>query len=136
MNKPAPAPRTDDESASADRVLDHAVGWVQATRSRASALTGLAVAEARLAAVSIVLMAFLGVIAAACLMGAWGLLVAGIVYALLTAGVPVWLALTGMGLLHAVLAVVLWLTVKRLSTRLEFSETRSQLFRARPEADT
>lgn len=135
MNTTASVPRKDHEGASADRVLNHAAGWVAATRDRAAAVTHLAVAEARLAAISVVLMAFLGVVAAACLMGAWGLLVAGIVYALLSAGVPVWLALTGMGLLHALLAVLLWLTVKRLSKHLEFNATRSQLFRNQPADD-
>lgn len=117
-----------------DNILGHAAGWLAATQERARAVGHLAVAEAKLAAMSVALMAFLGVLAAVCLLGAWGLLVAGIVYGLVAAGLALWLSLLAMGVLHIVLAWLLWRTATRLTRHLRFSETRARILPAQDAA--
>jgi hypothetical protein len=110
-------------------LLDHTVGWLSATREKARSVTHLAMAEAKLAAFSIALMAFLGVLAAISVFGAWGLVIAGIVYGLMQAGLPLWVALFGMAILQAVIAWVLWRSAIRLSRHLEFRATRAQILK-------
>lgn len=56
-------------SAVSDNVLENASGWVAAVRDRVHIVGELAVAEARLAVLSIGLMAFLAVLAALCEIG-------------------------------------------------------------------
>jgi membrane protein implicated in regulation of membrane protease activity len=54
------------------------------------------------------MMAFFGMLAAMCLLGAWGLLVAGVAYALVQAGMSLWVALLLLGAGHLLLAWLLW----------------------------
>ena len=123
---PAPVASTTD-TASAAGLIGHATGWIEATRERARSVTHLALAEARLAALSVVLMAFFGMLAAMCLLGAWGLLVAGIAYALVQAGMSMWVVLLILGAGHLLLAWLLWRSAMRLTRNLEFAATRARI---------
>ncbi|HEX5787266.1 MAG TPA: phage holin family protein [Woeseiaceae bacterium] len=115
------------DEAEPDNIIGHATGWLAATRERARAVGHLAVAEARLAATSVAVMAGLGVLAAVCLLAAWGLLVAGVVYGLVQAGLALWLALLAMGGLHILAAWLLWRTATKLTRHLQFAETRARI---------
>lgn len=103
------------------------VGLVAALHGRITGVAELALAEARLAAVSVSLMVFISLLAAAFVLAAWGLAVAGMVVGMLAIDIPIWAALAGLGLLHALLAMLLWRNVIRLSRHLEFAATRSQM---------
>lgn len=90
-------------------------------------MTELAAAEARLAAISLSLMTFLAMLAAALVLGAWGLMVAGLVYGLLQLQIPLWLLLLVLGGLHALLAALAWRAAVNLSDNLQFKGTRRQI---------
>ena len=113
-------------------IIGHAAGWLEATRERATAVTHLAIAEAKLAALSVALMALFGVLAAVCLLGAWGLLVAGLAHALVYLGLPLWAVLLLFGVGHVLAAWVSWRSAMRLSRHLEFAATRAQIRREPP----
>lgn len=100
--------------------------WMSATNSRIRITTELAFAEARLAAISVTLMVLMGTLSAVFVLGAWGLVVAGLVYALLQFGIPLWLILISLGLLHALAAWLLWRGAVKLSSHLNFAATRQQ----------
>jgi ABC-type nickel/cobalt efflux system permease component RcnA len=100
--------------------------WMSATNSRIRITTELAFAEARLAAISVTLMVLMGTLSAVFVLGAWGLVVAGLVYALLQFGIPLWLTLISLSLLHALGAWLLWRGAVKLSCHLNFSATRQQ----------
>jgi ABC-type nickel/cobalt efflux system permease component RcnA len=100
--------------------------WMSATNSRIRITTELALAEARLAAISVTLMVLMGTLSAVFVLGAWGLVVAGLVYALLQFGISLWLTLISLGLLHALGAWLLWRGAVKLSCHLNFSATRQQ----------
>ncbi len=110
-----------------DGIIGHAVGWLQATRERVRSVTHLAIAEARLAALSVALMALFGVLAAVCLLGAWGLLVAGMAHGLVQLGLPLWAVLLILGIGHVLGAWLSWRSAMRLSRHLEFAATRAQI---------
>lgn len=110
-----------------DGIIGHVAGWLQATRERARSLTHLAIAEARLAALSVALMALFGVLAAVCLLGAWGLLVAGLAHGLVQLGLPLWSVLLLLGIGHILGAWLCWRSAIRLSRHLEFAATRAQI---------
>lgn len=111
-------------------VGEHAKGWLDASRSRATSVAKLAVAEAKLAAVSVALMAFFGALAAAFVLGAWGLVIAAVLQLLGTQGIPMWLAMLAMALAHAIAAIFLWRAATRFSSNLEFRATRGEFARA------
>lgn len=121
--EPAPSGTTPPEA----NIVELAAGWVSAAGSRVKSTAELALAEARLAAMSIVLMLLLAVVAAVFVLGAWGLLMAGVVTGLLALGVPSWITLVGLGLLHVVAAWLLLRWMARLSIHLELPATRRQL---------
>jgi hypothetical protein len=110
-----------------DGLVAEVAGWLSATRERARSLSELAAAEAKLAAQSVALMAFLGMLTAVCLLGSWGMLLAGLVYALHQAGLSLWGALFAVALANGVAAYLLWRTALGLSRHLEFSATRAEL---------
>jgi Putative Actinobacterial Holin-X, holin superfamily III len=110
-----------------DGLVGEVAGWLSATRERARSISELAAAEAKLAAQSVALMAFLGMLTAVCLLGSWGMLLAGLVYALHQAGFPLWGALFVVGLANGVAAYLLWRAALGLSRHLEFSATRAEL---------
>lgn len=112
------------ESAS---VVELAADWLSAARSRVKLTTELALAEARLAAMSLALMAFLGMIAAMFVVGAWGLVVAGIVTGMVQAGIALWMALTILGVLHVLGAVLILRAAMKLGDHMKFAATRQQL---------
>ncbi len=103
-----------------------AASWASAAGSRARLLTDLALAEAKLAAISIALMAFLAMLAAAFILGAWGLLMAGLIFGLIQLQVPLWPMLFVLGGLHILIAFAAWRGAVRLSDHLEFPATRQQ----------
>lgn len=98
--------------------------WASLTVSRLKTTVHLALAEAKLAALSLVLMVFLAVIAAVFALGAWGLLMAGAVVGLQIAGLPLWGSLATLGVLHLVAFVFLWRVMMALSRNLDMSATR------------
>jgi uncharacterized membrane protein YqjE len=103
-----------------------AASWASAAGTRVRLISELALAEAKLAAISIALMAFLAMLAAAFVLGAWGLLVAGVIHGLLQLQfplLPVLLALVG---LHVLVAATAWRAAVRLCANLEFGYTRQQ----------
>lgn len=112
---------------SADGIVALMAGWFSATRERARSISRLAMAEAKLAAHSVALMAFLGMLTAVCLLGSWGMLLAGLVYGLYEAGLPLWVALLLVAAANIVAAYLLWRTAIGLSRHLEFNATRAQL---------
>jgi ABC-type nickel/cobalt efflux system permease component RcnA len=104
--------------------------WMSATSSRMRLTTQLAFAEARLAAISLTLMVLMGMLSAILVFSAWGLIVAGLVVALLKFGVPLWVALASLGVLHLLGAWLLWRGAVRLSRYLDFAATRQQFHEA------
>lgn len=89
-------------------------------------ISELALAEAKLAAISLALMAFLAMLAAAFVLGTWGLLMAGLIFALLQMQFPLWPVLLVLGLIHALLATMAWRAAVSLSSNLDFGYTRGQ----------
>lgn len=113
-------------------VATHARSWLSATEARAAAVAKLALAEAKLAALSVAMMAFFGTLAAAFTLVAWGLGVAAIIRLLTELDISIWGGMLAMALAHVVAAVLLWRAAKKLGDNLEFSATRQQF--VRPEA--
>lgn len=109
--------------------------WLTTASSRVKVMAELALAEARLAAISVALMAFLAMLSAAFVLGAWGLLIAGLVYGLISIGLPVWPILIVLCLVHVVIALLAWRGAVKLSNNLEFPVTRQQFQRNEEEAD-
>ena len=108
-------------------IVELAAGWASAAGSRVKTTAELALAEARLAVLSLGLMLILAIFAAVFVLGAWGLLMAGAVTALLAVGVSTWISLAGLGALHLLFAWLLLRWMARLSIHLELPETRRQL---------
>jgi uncharacterized membrane protein YqjE len=104
-----------------------AASWASAAGNRVKLLSELALAEAKLAAISLALMAFLAMLAAAFVLGTWGLLMAGLIHALLQMQIPLWPLLLVLGGLHALLATIAWRAAVALSQNLEFGYTRGQI---------
>jgi hypothetical protein len=98
-------------------------------------MTELALAEAKLAAISISLMVFLAMLAAAFILGAWGLLLAGVVLGLHQLQLPLWPILLVLGGLHVLIAAAAWQSAVYLSRNLEFPVTRRQLSESLEVAD-
>jgi ABC-type nickel/cobalt efflux system permease component RcnA len=113
---------TADSASIATLVAD----WMSATSSRMRLTTELAFAEARLAAISVTLMVLMGVMSAVFVLGAWGLVVAGLVAAISKFGISLWLTLASLSVLHALGAWLFWRGAVRLSRYLEFAATRQQ----------
>ena len=108
-------------------MLELGSSWMSAVGSRCALISRLALAEARLAGISVALMAFLAMIAAAFVLIAWGLMMAGLIFALAQWQLPLWPAFVALGGLHALLAWMAWRTTVRLSQNLEFPVTRYHL---------
>lgn len=134
MNTEAPArqsaPVTHSEAGSAT-IAELVSEWLSTRASRAGALARLALAEARLAAVSVALMTFLAMLAAIFAFTAWGLGVAALVSSLLAAGLELSAILIAIAALHVLIAFVLWNISMRLGKHVEFHATRQQLREAR-----
>jgi uncharacterized membrane protein YqjE len=108
-------------------IVTVAAGWAAAVTARVKLTAELALAEAKLAAISISLMAFLAMLAAAFALGAWGLLLAGLTLGLLQQQIPLWPMLFVLGGLHVLIAAAAWRGAVKLSHNLEFPVTRQQL---------
>ena len=108
-------------------ITELALTWVSAAGSRVRNTAQLALAEARLAAMSVVLMVLLAIVAAVFLLGAWGMLMAGVVTGILELGVPIWTVLLGLGVIHLLCAWLLIRWTLKLSVHLELPATRRQL---------
>lgn len=109
--------------------------WVATTGLRAKVMLELVLAEARLAAISVALMAFLAMLSAAFVLGAWALLIAGLIYGLIQMGLPIWPILFALCAVHALIAFLAWRGAVRLSNNLEFPATRQQFQHNAEEAD-
>lgn len=108
----------------AQNIATYTLGWLSSIRSRVHIVCELAIAEARLAATSVAVMLFLAVSAAVLLLGAWGLLLAGLVNGLLQFAIPLWAILVGLALLHILAALFLVWRALGLTENLHFSATR------------
>jgi hypothetical protein len=108
-------------------VGEHTRGWLAATQSRAHSVARLAIAEAKLAAISVAMMAFFGTLAAGFVLLAWGLVVAAVLQLLSAQGIPQWLAMLSLALAHVIAAIFLWRTASRLGSNLDFKVTRGEL---------
>lgn len=111
------------ESAS---ILSLVAEWMSAASSRFRVASELAFAEARLAALSVTLMVFMGMLSALLVLVSWALIVAGVVAAAVQSGIALWLTLTSLSLVHAFGAWMLWNGAVKLSHYLNFSATRQQ----------
>jgi len=116
-------------------IVSLVAAWAAATISRVKLLSELALAEAKLAAISISLMIFLAMLAAAFVLGAWGLLMAGLVFSLLQLQLPLWPILLVLGGLHILIAAAAWRAAVYLSRNLEFPATRQQMGQSLETAD-
>lgn len=117
------------EQASAASIGELVADWLSTTGDRVGAVTRLAMAEARLAAISAALMAFLAMLAALFVFAAWGLAIAGAVHAFLDLGVALWAVLLTIAVVHILGAVALWTAAMRLGRHVEFRATQRQLFK-------
>lgn len=126
-NEAADLANPSEPAGDAESVATHVAGWFGAHRARIRLVSELALAEAKLAATSVALMAFLGTLAAVLVLTAWGLVVAGGVFALLAAGAPLWAMLGLLAVGHLLIAGLLVRKVLALSKHLEFVATREQL---------
>jgi uncharacterized membrane protein YqjE len=108
-------------------IAELATTWVSAAGSRVKDTAQLALAEARLAAMSVALMVLLAIIAAVFLLGAWGMLMAGVVTGINELGVPIWITLLALGVTHLLCAWLLIRLTLKLSVHLELPATRRQL---------
>lgn len=117
------------EQASAASIGELVADWLSTTGDRVNAVTRLAMAEARLAAISAALMAFLAMLAALFVFAAWGLAIAGAVHMFLDLGVALWAVLLAIAVVHILGAVALWSAAMRLGRHVEFRATQRQLFK-------
>lgn len=125
-----------DASASEETgLIDLASQWVTTAGSRVKVMVELVLAEARLAAISVALMAFLAMLSAAFLLGAWGLLIAGLIYGLIQTGLPLWPIMFVLCGLHILIAYLAWRGAVKLSNNLEFPVTRQQFQHDEEEPD-
>jgi len=108
-------------------IVTLATAWASVAGCRVKLISELALAEAKLAAISLTLMAFLAMLAAAFVLTAWGLLIAGLIYGLIALQYPLWPVLLVIGGLHALIAAVAWRAAVRLCDNLDFGVTRQQL---------
>lgn len=104
-----------------------AVEWARGLAASLGTGFRLAVAEARLAAMSFVLMLTLTVVAATFLLGAWGLLLSGLVVWLESQGLSLWASLASLGAAQLLVAIFLFRAVARLGQRLEMNATSRHL---------
>lgn len=117
-------------------IAELATTWVSAAGSRVKNTAELALAEARLAAMSFAVMLLLAIVAAVFLLGAWGMLMAGVVTGLNALGLPLWITLLALGAIHLLCAWLLIRLAMKLSVHLELPATRRQLGgTAEPEED-
>ena len=97
--------------------------WVSLLGARIKLISELALAEAKLAVISFMLMAFLAMLGTASVIGAWGFLMAALIYGLLQLGFQIWAVLLAVGGLHGLLAAVAFRGVVNLGKNLEFRQT-------------
>jgi hypothetical protein len=101
--------------------------WVTLSVSQLKMTAMLAIEEAKLAVLSLRMVAIMSALAGLCVIGTWGLLVAASVIGLLAANVPLWMALGSLGICHAVAAVALWSGAARAARHMGFPVTRNHL---------
>lgn len=120
--------REDPVAPAAADIVTLAASWASAAGTRVKLISELALAEAKLAAISLALMAFLAMLAAAFVLSAWGLLIAGLIHGLVVMlQFPLWPVLLVIGGLHVLIAAIAWRAAVRLCSNLEFGSTRQQL---------
>lgn len=127
VKQPTTVEELAEDAAPEKNILAYATGWFGSLRARAHITTELALAEAKLAAISLAFMVFLAVIAAVLLLSAWGLLIAGLVHGLLQTGLPLWALLTGVAVIHVIAALLLAMRALRMSDNMSFAKTRDHI---------
>jgi len=126
-NDAADAAEPSDPVTDTESVATHVAGWFTAHRERIRIISELALAEAKLAATSVAMMAFLGTVTAILVLTSWCLIVAGGIFALLAVGAPLWAMLVVLAIVHLLVAGLLARKVLALSKHLGFVATREQL---------
>lgn len=121
-----------DSASTAGQAPDeHAAGlissWLAALGERFQTGAELALAETRLAITSFMLMIFLAVLAAGALLFAWALIVFAAGQWAVSAGYPPVATALVLGLVHVLLAWVLWTAANVLGRTMDFPETRRLL---------
>lgn len=119
----------------AGNILHHATGWFASLRSRIEIGTELALAEAKLAAMSFAFMTFLGIIAAVLFLSAWGLAIAGLVIAVLKAGIALWIIMLTLAAVHLAGAIILAYRLAAVSKNMNFTATRAFVQRQSDQVD-
>ncbi len=127
MSEPLKERQAPAEARDSASIIELASDWMSAASSRVKLTTELAVAEARLAATSVALMAFLGMVAALFAVGAWGMVVAGIIAGMVKLGLSLWISLAIIGAVHLLATVLIWRAAMRLGDHVTFAATRRQL---------
>lgn len=103
-------------------------GVLPAVSARLHSLAGLAVAESRLAAYSVLGMLLLTGLSAAAIVIGWGLLVASLLYVVAAYSTTVWLLTAlGLALAHLVLAAACWQYATRLGRNLSLPRLRGEI---------
>jgi len=101
--------------------------WVGNVRTRLALTAELVTAEAQLAALSVALMAMLGLLIGVLLLSAWGLALTGLVLGLGRIGIELAVSLPVLALIHLLFVWILWRRVLSLSHRLRFPQTKQCL---------
>jgi hypothetical protein len=107
---------------------------LQAALRRGRDVVDLAVAETRLAALSVLAMVMLAIVAAAALVVAWGLVVACVLYLFAQSAIDWPLPAIAFAVAHTALAYYLWQAAVKLSRNLTLPELRATLRAAPPAA--
>jgi len=136
-DRPADQAGPDVEQAEAASPANKALAALRELLATGSDLAGdyleLLAVEGRLAGRSLVLMLALGIALALLLVGAWIFLALAATTLLIELGLlRPWLALLAVALAHLAMALLAWLTVRRLSDNLVFSGLRASLRRENP----
>lgn len=116
-----------DEPGTAEGVTTFAAAWVKTVAERIQRVTALGLAEARLAALALASIVFFSVLCAILALSAWGLLIALIVHLTVQAGSPLWASLLLILVMHCGAAAWCWSRASRLTSYVEFPETRRHL---------
>lgn len=116
-------------------IIGLVTAWLETRKEEFQATGRLAIAEAKLAAVSLMTMLVLGAIAVVFVLTTWGLLIASIATGLVAADVPLWLTLALLAATHISGAWLLYRGAMRMRKRFMFIETRKQLTDGRNRAE-
>jgi hypothetical protein len=127
---PPPAPDSDQAKAPETRALESLAGLIGAGADQLRDYLALLAVEGRLAGRSLVLMLAFGIVLAVLIISVWLFAsLAGALWLMDQQAWAAWQAVAVGALAHAVLAGLVWLTIRRLSNNLGFSGLRHSLAR-------